>query len=183
MDREQPGGYFSHVICSDDHGETWQLGGATADGVNECQVIERADGSLLLNMRNYRKQARRMVADSDDGGLSWSEVTADPMLAEPVCQASLIRYSPSDSGEEPIVLFSNPAHETDRSNMTVRLSRDDGRTWPVSRALHAGPSAYSCLTVLPNGSIGCLYEGGEDHRYEKLVLARFTLEWLTGQVA
>jgi len=32
--------------------------------------------------------------------------------------------------------------------------------------------------VLPDGDIGCLYEGGET-RYGKTVFARFPLEWLT----
>ena len=62
--------------------------------------------------------------------------------------------------------------------MTVRLSYDEGKTWPVSRLLHDGPSAYSCLAVLPEGDIGCLYEGGKT-KYGEIVFARFSLEWLT----
>ena len=50
----------------------------------------------------------------------------------------------------------------------------------LSRLIHEGPSAYSCLVVLPDMSIGCFYEGGTEHRREKLTFARFTLEWLTG---
>ncbi|MHC4507853.1 MAG: sialidase family protein, partial [Planctomycetota bacterium] len=57
------------------------------------------------------------------------------------------------------------------------LSYDEGKTWPVSKLLHDGPSAYSCLTVLPDGDIGCLYEGG-DTRYGEIVFAGFSLEWL-----
>ena len=65
--------------------------------------------------------------------------------------------------------------------MTVRLSRDDGSTWAHSRILHAGPAAYSCLTVLADGSIACLYERGDADRYEKITFARFSLDWLTGE--
>jgi len=64
--------------------------------------------------------------------------------------------------------------------MTVRASFDEGRTWAASKTLHAGPSAYSCLTVLPNGDVACLYEGGAGHPYEHIVFARFPLAWLTG---
>jgi len=64
--------------------------------------------------------------------------------------------------------------------MTVRMSYDEGRTWPVSKVLHDGPSAYSCLTVLPDNDIACLYEAGVKHPYEKIVFARFNLDWLTG---
>ena len=63
--------------------------------------------------------------------------------------------------------------------MTVRLSYDGGMTWPVAKQLHTGPSAYSCLTVLPDMTIGCFYERGDQDRYEKLTFARFNLEWLT----
>jgi len=62
--------------------------------------------------------------------------------------------------------------------MTVRLSYDEGKTWPVSRVLYPGPSAYSCLAVLPDGDIVCLYEAGQEHPYEKIVFARFGLDWL-----
>jgi sialidase-1 len=74
-------------------------------------------------------------------------------------------------------LFSNPANgERDQRNrLTVRMSEDEGRTWPVAKLLYAGPSAYSCLAVLPDGSIGCLYEAGQKHPYEKLVFAHFRL--------
>jgi len=62
--------------------------------------------------------------------------------------------------------------------MTVRLSEDDGRTWPFARLIHAGPSVYSCPAVLPDGTIALLYERGEAARYERIDLARFSLSWL-----
>jgi sialidase-1 len=62
--------------------------------------------------------------------------------------------------------------------MTVKLSDDEGKTWPVSRTLYEGPSAYSSLTVLPNGHIGCLYEKGKENAYETLTLACFPLTWV-----
>jgi sialidase-1 len=63
--------------------------------------------------------------------------------------------------------------------MTVRISYDDGQTWPVAKVLHAGPAAYSCLTVLSDETAACLYERGEQKPYEKITFARFNLEWLT----
>ena len=76
------------------------------------------------------------------------------------------------------VLFSNPASRTDRVDLTVRLSSDSGKTWPVSRLLNAGPSAYSNLAVLPDGSIACLYERGKSMPYETITFSRFTMDWL-----
>ena len=63
--------------------------------------------------------------------------------------------------------------------MTVRLSYDEGKSWPVSKLLCAGPSAYCCLAVLKDGDIACLYEGGVKYQHEKIIFARFSLEWLT----
>ncbi len=84
--------YFSHIIYSDNHGKTWQLGGTTLqDQVNECTVAELPDGKLLLNMRNYdRTQKSRKISLSEDGGLSWSDIQSDTALIEPICQASLL---------------------------------------------------------------------------------------------
>jgi len=170
----------SFVIFSDDRGKTWKAGGTASDQHNECQVAELADGSLLLNMRNHGSRRRqRGTATSPDGGLTWSEVRFDPALVEPVCQASLLRYTRRPDGAKDRLLFSNPGTEKTRTRMTVRLSCDEGRTWPVAKLLHEGPSAYSCLTALADLSIGCLYERGEKSPYEKITFARFTLGWLT----
>ncbi|MEX2137978.1 MAG: sialidase family protein [Pirellulales bacterium] len=171
-------GRFSHVIYSDDHGKTWKQGGKTVDGCNECQVVELADGRLMLNIRNADKtKQHRQVSLSEDGGLTWSEPYRDEALIEPVCQASILRYRwPTDtvSGE---ILFSNPA-STRRERMMVRMSTDEGKTWPHARVLWEGPSAYSCLGRLADGTILCLHEAGEKSPYQKILLSRFSAEWV-----
>ncbi|MBN1420316.1 MAG: exo-alpha-sialidase [Planctomycetes bacterium] len=175
--------YYSHVILSDDGGSTWRIGGRTpADQVNECQIVQLVDGRLMLNMRNYdRTKTCRAVSTSGDGGESWSPLRWDEALVEPVCQASLLRYTRAPGDDRNRLIFSNPARAKagDRNDMTVRLSYDEGATWPVAKRLHRGPAAYSCLTVLREGSPACLYEAGVAHPYEKIVFARFTLSWLT----
>jgi sialidase-1 len=157
--------FYSHCIYSDDHGRTWKRGERTSDKVNECQVVELRDGSLLLNMRSYHGRNRRAIARSRDGGVTWGEVELDEALVEPVCQASLIR-----AGD--LLLFSNPA-STRRENMTVRASRDEGKTWPLSLVLEKGPSAYSCLAPVSRNQFACLYERGERSPYERITLALF----------
>ena len=178
----------SHVFYSDDHGETWQLGGLLPEHTDEAQVVELADGELLLNMRSYwgrvakraDRDGKRALARSSDGGVTWGELVFDETLIEPVCQASFLRYTDAESGGKNRLLFSNPGSKTDRVNMTVRLSYDEGKTWPVAKSLYEGKSAYSSLAVLPDKTIACIYERGEERYSENLYLARFTLDWLTG---
>ena len=159
----------SHVIYSDDHGRTWQIGGLLTAGTNECAVVELESGELLINMRSYRGKACRALSRSNDGGLTWSEVTDDPNLVEPICQASLIRLPLSDPKGTTRLAFSNPADPKSRKNLTLRLSNDGGNTWPVSKVLCAGSSIYSSLAALPEGNIGVLYER---NNYEELVFTR-----------
>lgn len=176
---------FSHVFYSDDHGRTWRLGGSSEPHTNECQAVELSDGSLLLNIRNHlgREGGRpemggcRTIAQSRDGGATWSAPRLDRALIEPVCQASLIRFGPT--AKDP-VLFSNPADQSSRVRLTVRMSRDEGKSWPVAKVLHEGPSGYSCLARLPDGAVGCLYERGDKSFREKITFARFPLAWVEG---
>ena len=160
-------GSYSHSIYSDDDGKTWVLGGITEKGVNECTVAEISKGHLLLNMRNSGPARCRQIATSKDGGTSWSSIHPDTTLIEPVCEGSLISYN--YRGKKRGLVFSNPASKTSRSNMTVRISHNNGKTWPLQKVLYAGPSAYSNVTILPNGEIGCLYEAGYNKPYEGIV--------------
>ena len=174
------GAHQSHVVFSDDGGRSWRMGGSADPGTNESQIVELSDGRLMLNMRNHPPGAEnfRMVATSGDGGRSWSQAKPDRTLIEPPAQASLIRSTTLEANGRSRLLFSNPA-STRRERMTVRMSEDEGATWPVSRVVHDGPAAYSSLVVLPDGSIGLLFERGDRSPYEKITFVRLTLEWLT----
>lgn len=176
--------YYSHVIYSDDHGASWQLGGSTPQHqVNESEVAELSDGRLLLNMRNYdRAEQNRKIAWSEDGGQSWSDIQSDTTLIEPICQASLQRYQFAEESDDKrsILLFSNPASKTARERMTLRASFDEGKTWPADTLLHAGFSAYSDIARLADGRIGILYEAspeGEDP-YQGIVFQTLSISAL-----
>ena len=180
----------SHVIYSDDHGKSWKLGGLVDNAMmDECEAVELADRSVLLCMRHYlghwgdgkeplksgQGSKQRAFATSADGGLSWSKPTLNPEVHCPVCQASIIRYTLRPAAGKNRILYSGPGGPG-RSNLTVRLSYDEGKTWPVAKVIHPGSAAYSDLVVLPDGRIGCLYTHSG---WGKTSFARFTLEWLT----
>lgn len=174
--------YYSHVIYSDDQGATWHIGGSTPQHqVNECEVVELADGRLLLNMRNYdRAKKTRQIAISADGGMTWTDQSHDETLIEPICQASIRRISWPDGDASGLIVFSNPANRDRRVNMTLRGSLDDGSTWPLSRVLHEGGSAYSCLVALPHERVGCLYEADG---YRRIVFASMPVGMLLADPA
>lgn len=170
------GKWHCYTIHSDDNGETWQLGGEVPDPLgNECQVVELADGRLMINTRSYRQQHCRAVIFSTDGGETWSPMEDEPALPEPVCQGSILRYSDPLDGEPSRLLFANPAHPSQRERGTVRLSLDEGQTWSASALLIPGYYGYSCLARLADGQVGCLYEtaGCGEIRF-----ASFPLTWL-----
>ena len=171
----------SGMIYSDDHGQTWQTGGlvpAEIAMLHEATIVERQDGSLLINMR-ARAAGYRAVATSTDQGLSWTEPELDKQLPDPTCQGSLVRLNEEE------ILFSNPAVSaaqgvsgSTRHNLTLRLSADGGKTWPHERVITEGPSAYSDLAVTSNGEILCLYENGRENYRAKLSLIIADRAWL-----
>jgi sialidase-1 len=134
----------------------------------------------MLNMRSNRGKGRRAVAISDDGGESWGECLDDPTLIEPVCQASLLRYSWGDAGDKGQLVFSNPASTTARDHMTLRISSDEGKSWPFALEIHAGSSGYSSLTRLRDASVGLLYERDN---YGEIAFTRIELPSLESPLA
>jgi len=173
-DKEPTNGrYRSGVIYSDDDGRTWKTANLVRPDLsrlNEATVIERKDGSLGLNMRGHDLGFRALTA-STDGGVTWSSPVLDRSLPCPTCQASILHLS----GREAI--FSNPASNR-RTNLTVRWSDDEGRTWRYSRVLNAGPSGYSDLAITKDARLLCLYECGTKAYNEKITIARFDRQWL-----
>lgn len=171
---------YSHVLVSDDHGASWRLGGRIGPGCNECEAVELADGRLMLNMRNADTAKRaRLVAFSEDGGVSWKDLRLDEALVEPVCAASIRRLEWPEENRPGVILFSNPASADKRARMTVRASRDEGATWCAKLVLHEHASAYSDLAALSGGDFACLYESGLGNPYENISFARINLAELS----
>jgi len=164
--RNGPYGYGAHVLISDDHGVTWRMSEPIKPDCNESQVIELSDGTLLMNMRSYAGKHSRAISLSHDGGATWDPITFDYQLVESVCQASILNYG-NYKGKH-YSLFSNPAVPVGRTHMTIKISDNDCHSWSASKLVYDGPSAYSCLTKLPNGNIGLLYEAGTKSAYETI---------------
>jgi hypothetical protein len=177
--------YGIDTLYSDDHGKTWQRGGQVPVSpdypINESRIWQRADGAIVVNGRAAAGGHRyRISAVSTDDGQSWSE---------PVLEPATGRYTAVDSGavrfEGPDgvgrLLHSRPDGAR-RENLTVAVSYDDGYTYRYERTIHPGPSYYSDLAVLSDGTIVVLYgRDGEVLAFpQRIAVARFDLAWLTG---
>lgn len=178
-------GVRAHVILSEDHGRTWQLGGTMAQlPGNEPTACELEDGSIYLNVRRQDDSPCRTVAVSRDGGWTWEDAREDAQLPDPHCQGSVLRYPYAWRGcAWPLLFVNNPnppgADGDGRWGLTVRMSLDQGATWPYRLRIHGGRTAYADLTAYGDGRVGCLYERGERCPYERIALRNFTLEELT----
>ncbi len=161
------GPYISHAVYSDDHGKTWQVGGDVGENTNECSLAQLADGRLYMNMRSYHGQGVRAAAWSRDEGASWENLRLDPQLPDPVCQGTTLNVGNT-------LYFCNAADSRERRRLTLRKSTDGGETWSSGTVIHAGPAAYSDLTLLPDGRLACLFEGGAQDAYEGIFLAVLT---------
>jgi len=168
---------WSFIIYSDDHGKTWQMSdNEVGPNVNESQVVELTDGSLLLNMRTGQGKDCRVGATSKDDGKTWSKLFDIPELPDAGCQASLLRYTwPDLDGGKSRILYSKGTTPNRRVG-TVRLSYDEAKTWPVAKVVCEGYFGYSCLTIMPDDTIGCLFETAG---CSKIAFTNFSLEWLT----
>lgn len=172
---------YSQLLYSDDRGATWHLGAVSQCGGNESTVAETGDGALLLNMRHYaREDSLRLYALSTDGGTSWSRRGEWPELVEPRCQGSMLNLTRCGRPTRTL-LFCNPLHPRKRRNLSLCVSRDDGRSWRHYRTVRAGCAAYSDLVRLDERRVGVLYENGdEEDLYRRISFATVDVSPLLG---
>ena len=174
--------YYSTLIYSDDHGWSWRRGGNAGTGGGEIQVAETIDGQLLATIRNnaFPEKGVRFFNTSVDGGETWGapyyQTTNQTALPDPKCQASLLRVTQPNSGY--LLILANAADPNSRSNATLRLSHDGGRTWPASNQVYAGSSAYSALTVLGSAEVGMLLEMD---KYRRICFVRRSVREIGGE--
>ncbi|MDA1008873.1 MAG: sialidase family protein [Planctomycetota bacterium] len=177
--RDAEGLPHSCFIFSSDGGDTWTISPPAIPAkptTSESQIVELADGSLLLSMRDESRSGKRAWAK-----FTWKDHLSEGKWGEPwftvpdpTCMASLVSHPKGP------LLFSNPNSAKQRVALTIRTSTDDGNTWSDGQLLDSRPCAYSCLAILKDGSIGVLYECGDKSAGETLTFARFPLSWING---
>jgi sialidase-1 len=178
------GQYTCHstIVYSQDGGNTWKIGSGAKSNTTESQVVELADGSLMLNMRDDRNRANkgetngRAVSITTDYGKTWiNHPSSNSALQEPNCMASIISTELSISGKlQQVLFFSNPNSKTERNHMTIKASLDGGMTWPRAYQVELNSEkgyGYSCMTMVDQKTIGIVYEGVKELYFQKIAVS------------
>jgi sialidase-1 len=169
----EPFGNFA--LSSEDHGKTWQRSAPVPGPGDENQLVELADGRLLMDIRQ-ETGPMRSFSISEDGGKTWSG--RKPGLTVSPVACAIERYTLKSEGDDRDRIVWTGPKGPDRQNLVIRVSYDEGRTFPVERPIASGPAAYSDLTVLRDKSIGILWERGAAHGYQFITFTRLTREFL-----
>ena len=168
----------NYAVYSDDNGLTWHVSGRASVGGDEAKVTELVDGRILMSIRH---SGYRWYNISEDGGETWRASTSTWYdIQAPACNGDIIRYTSVNQGYNKNRLLHSVPHGTQRRDVTVYISYDEGETWPVSKVIVPYSSAYSSLCILPDGTIG-LYVEEEPNGTSgySTTFYNFNLEWLT----
>ena len=158
-----------YLFGSDDHGLSWHLIDYPLFPGDESKVAELSDGRWMVNSR-VNGLGYRYIHISSDKGKSWQSFP-DSSLCDPGCNASFLSFSNVLKGKKtPVLIFSNPDNATERKNLSIKYSLNDGLTWSEGQNIYSGNAAYSSMTILRNGDLGILYERDD---YQEVVFSRF----------
>jgi Neuraminidase (sialidase) len=98
--------YGTHLLYSDDAGQTWHIGATTSrdDGkviAQEVNVVELTNGKVyaLARERGTDPGSRAYAISSDGGETFDSRFKTLPNLVMPDVQASMLRFSARDEGD------------------------------------------------------------------------------------
>ncbi|WP_314172538.1 sialidase family protein [Streptomyces winkii] len=163
-----------HDLLSDDDGETWRIGYTddNPDGwvnVNETTGAELPDGRLYFNTRTEAiAPEHRADARSEDGGASLlAPFEPQPRLTTPVVEASVLQLHDPE-----VLVFSAPGDPEERRRMTLWASVDGGSQWWPVHSVDDRPAAYSDLVRVDDGTLGLLYETGDEGPYDTVTFRR-----------
>jgi sialidase-1 len=162
--------YGVFIFGSDNYGKTWFLKETPINPADESKIIELADGSWMVNSR-VNSPGMRYVHISNDQGDSWIS-RAENALTDPACNAAIVRYNYKNTN---CLLFVNADSKDSRTNLSVKVSYDEGKSWTRGKTIYAGESAYSDVVLMKNGKIGLLFE---KNGYSENVFLSFPFKWI-----
>ena len=167
--------FSDFTVYSDDHGQTWRRGQLVPgnQGGDESQLAELNDGRILFDMRQ-EKETHRWLAESTDGGETWSNPRPGITVTPVAC--AIERYTPAGAARSQL-LWTGPKGPK-RKLLVLRTSTDEGKSFPQERVVSDQLAAYSDLSVLKDNSVGILWERGIEKSYQFITFTRVNQEWL-----
>jgi predicted neuraminidase len=122
---------FSLVARTDDWGESWRFSEPIVGGGNiQPSFARKANGNLVAYMRDNGPPPKRVhMAESMDGGLTWTTVSDHPQLRNPGAGLELANLADGDW----ICIYNDT--EQGRHRLAVSVSSDEGATWSPPRYL------------------------------------------------
>lgn len=187
----------NYVVYSDDFGTTWKLlgGGSCISSADEAKVEELPNGDIVISSRTKGGRIFNVYSNGSWGSSSTYTFSS----GSEACNGELMLYkdlyNKADGKTYNVMLQSLPTASS-RGNVSVyyKAFATDKSSWSVSDftsgwtkgiEVDDGKSAYSTMTILPNGEIGFLYEDNYDTSkadgdYSDIVYVPLTVEEITG---
>jgi sialidase-1 len=169
--------YAVFAVYSDDHGRTWQRGQMVpGDNLgNENQLVELADGRVLMDVRQT-SGPHRWLATSTDGGRTWSRPRPGAEVTPVAC--AIERCTLKSAGDDRNRIVWTGPKGPGRTNLVARISYDEGQTFTGERLIYEGHAAYSDLTILKDKTVGVLWERGAQRGHEFITFTQLNREFL-----
>ena len=144
------------VVYSDDNGHTWQVSDMALSAGDEAKLMELTDGSVLISVRQSGARGHNL---SIDGGQTWGQQGYWNEMTTNACNGDMLRLDDST------ILHSIP-NSMQREDVSIFTSNDEGLSWHNHVLVTPGPSAYSSMTLLKDGTIGLYVERNASGAYE-----------------
>jgi len=181
--RTTMGTYYAY---SDDSGKTWQRSEVMKDPIaghagrfEEACLVQRADGSLIQFIRNWRGQS--YVSESADRGTTWSAPRPSGVFS-----ALAPTYVTRLPGSGDLLMIWNPTWNPDarivgqRTVLACAVSKDGGKTWGLPKALETDPdqwAEYPGVTFDGDHALVHYRVFSSDRKRCDLVQARVPIGW------
>jgi predicted neuraminidase len=132
----------SRIWRSGDDAHSWEMWGRISGSKNQHPaLVERTDGSFLALLRPCGGPGRILQSVSADGARGWSPAEISE-LTSPFAGLDAVRLQ---DGRFVVLYNSNPKA---RNPLTISVSKDEGRTWPVKRDLVIGEGQFHYPAVI-----------------------------------
>lgn len=165
-------------VMSKDGGDTWFIHGTPAPNTaDEPKVLERDNGDLAVSIRASGYNYHNVTSDY---GMTWNMPTDTKFTTGfngNACDGDYLVWCSRLEGNPWTIVAQTMPNSSNRQNVGIALSLDQGTTFNAPKTVCPRGSAYSSVTVMADGTMGMYYEengvsGGYTMRF-----VRFSLDW------